>query len=37
MKDLRYRLMPMFVALEKETFGIIAQTTNDSLDAVCNL
>jgi hypothetical protein len=27
--------MPIFVALEKETVGIIAQTMSDSLDAIC--
>jgi hypothetical protein len=27
--------MPIFLALEKEALGIITQTTNDSLDAVC--
>jgi len=29
--------MPIFVALEKETFGIISQTTNESLDTVYNI
>ena len=29
--------MPIFVALEKETFGFISQTTNESLDTIYNI